>query len=290
MSPGSSVVIHKYPSIIEWTVGICQSLSENVWVKWMALLLLVLTLCILFPVYADDNDIWFHLAYGKQYVANLSWHIDQTQFSWTPVNVTDWIYGTWLGSSLLYIVYEVGGIIGLYVMQWLILISVFLMIVQYARILNDKLDMFRLMCLMLTGIVLKLTQIYVKPQLISTLFFSITVFIYFFCFQQHRQKSRWYYLYPAIMLLWVNIHGEFMVGLAFMGIALTGELIAVIIDRNWDKFKKVIIPFGVVIFIACATILINPDGIKYPISILKIWLTERDPVSQSNISVMNMWG
>jgi len=286
---GETLVIHKYPSLFEWFAEIGMSLADNVWMKWISALLLVITLIILFPVYADDNDIWFHLAYGKQYVSDFTWRIDQTQFSWTPVNLTNWIYGTWLGSSIVYLVYILGGITGLYIVQWLILITVLLLMVQYARLLNDRMDMFRLMSLMLTGIVLKLTQIYIKPQLVSTLFFSITVFIYFYCIQQQRGKKFWIYIYPIIMLLWVNIHGEFMVGLAFMGIAFTGEIIASIIEKKWNKLRGVLIPFGVSILCCCATILINPDGIKYPISILRIWLTDRDPVSQANISVMNMW-
>ena len=283
-----ALVIHKYPGFIEWIIESSMYLSENIWAKWIAAALMVVTIVIMFPVHGEDHDIWFHLAYGKQYVTNLTWQIDQAQFSWTPVDFTDWIYGTWLGSSLMYLIFEIGGISGLYVVQWIILISVLVMIVQYARLLNDRLDMFRIMCLMLTAIVLKLTQVYLKPQLISTLLFSITVFIYYYSIQ--RQNRKWYYLYPVIMLLWVNIHGEFMVGLAFLGIALTGEMLSAVIYKNWDKLKNILMPFCVSFVVSSAAVIVNPDGIKYPINILKIWLTERNPISQANLSVQNMWG
>ena len=274
---------------MEFLINLFRGISENNLTIWISLALLIITAIAIYPVFGDDNDIWFHLAYGKQYVTHMTWHIDQTQFSWTPVDVTDWIYGTWLGSSLMYLVYELGGISGLFVMQWLILITVLLLIVQYARILDDRLDMFRIMCLLLTLIVLKLTQVYLKPQLISTLLFSITVFIYYYSIQIQHNDSRAYYFYPLILLLWVNIHGEFMVGLAFLGIAFTGEVIASILYKNYDKLKKVLIPFGIVICISFIATLINPDGIKYPVSILRVWLTERDPVSKANVSVLNMW-
>ncbi|MBI5591213.1 MAG: hypothetical protein HY881_12095 [Deltaproteobacteria bacterium] len=255
----------------------------------MSVVLLVVATVAIFPVIGDDNDIWFHLAYGKQYITHFTWRIDQTQFSWTPVDVSNWIYGTWLGSSLMYLVHELGGIGGLYIMQWFILILTLLMMVQYARLLKDRLDMFRLMSLMLIFIVLKLTQVYLKPQLISTLLFSITVFIYYFSIQLQYQKSRCYYLYPIIFLLWVNIHGEFMVGLAFLGLALTGELIAAAIDKNYDKFRHVLVPFGASVVLSYVVILINPDGLKYPVSILKMWVMQPDAASQANISVQNMW-
>ncbi len=286
---GSTIVIHQYPGFIEWVADFSINLSENFWIKWIGVFLLVATIVIIFPVYGDDNDIWFHLAYGKHYVTHLTWHIDQAQFSWTPVDVTDWIYGTWLGSSIMYLVHELGGMCALYIMQWLILMAVLMMIVRYACLTNDRLDMFRLMCLMLTAIVLKLTQVYLKPQLISTLLFSITVFIYYYSIQRQHQQSRLYYLYPAILLLWVNIHGEFMVGLAFLGIAFSGEVLAALISKNRDKLRNVLFPFGVSIAVSVVAVLINPDGLNYLISILRIWLMDRDPVSQANVSVLNMW-
>ena len=287
---GSNVIIHQYPSDVEWIIKSCANLSENVWSIWIALGLVAITMFLTFPMYTDDYDIWFHLAYGKHYATNLTWHIDQTQFSWTPVDASKWIYGTWLGSTLMYIIYELGGITGLCVMQWVILISVFSLMIHYARLLQDRLDMFLAMCLILILPVLKLTQVYLKPQLISTLLFSITVFIYYYSVQLQHNKSRWYYLYPVIFLLWVNIHGEFIVGLAFLGVALTGELLTAIIDKNYVKIKTIVAPLGICIVLSSAVILINPDGLTYPISILKMWFTQRDAVSQANVSVLSMWG
>jgi hypothetical protein len=289
ISRNTRVVVHQYPSFMEFLTNQFRNISENNWAIWISLILLVITVIVIFPNYGDDNDIWFHLAYGKQYVTHLTWHIDQSQFSWTPVDVTDWIYGTWLGSSVMYLVYELGGISGLCVMQWLILIAVLLMIAQYARLLHDRLDLFRIMSLMLTAIVLKLTQVYLKPQMISTLLFSVTVFLYFNSTRQQNYKTGRFFLYPVIFLLWVNIHGEFMVGLAFLSVAFTGELIAAIIYKNYDKLKNVLIPFGTSILVSFAVTIINPDGIRYPISIIKVWLTERDPVSKANVSVLSMW-
>lgn len=283
------IVEHKYPAFIEWFAGVSVMVSENAWVKWISVGILGMTILANYPIFGDDYDLWFHLSYGKHFVSNLTWHIDPTQFSWTQTDVSNWIYCTWIGSSLMYIIYQCAGIVGLNMLQWTILLINLLLMMLYTRLLGDKLDIFRVLCLMLVALTLKLTQVYIKPQLFSTLLFTLVVFLYFYSSQLPNQKIKTYYIYPLIFLLWVNIHGEFFVGLIFVSVALLGEIVSSIIYKRFKNNKHTLVTFGGCVIVSFLVILLNPDGINYPLSIFKGLLTKPDIDNSMNVSMLGMW-
>ncbi len=65
-----------------------------------------------------------------------------------------------------------------------------------------------------------------------------------------------------IMIIWVNSHGAFITGLAFIGIDLLGQFISSInsksINKNIHQLKNSIMVF----LIACGVLLINPTGFQ----------------------------
>src|SRR5208337_2526790 len=108
---------------------------------------------------------------GKHYVQNHTMTVDHSIFSWTPAD-KDWIYNTWLGSTLLYLAYSAMGGFGLWVVQFSVLLSVFLLFVAFIKLIGDTVDINYFLGFLLVGLALNLTAIYVKPELFSTLLFA----------------------------------------------------------------------------------------------------------------------
>jgi hypothetical protein len=289
----SQVIIHEYPNFVEWIAGFSLKISESDLGKWTAAALVATAIAIYYPTYGDDYDLWFHLAYGKHYVTNFTWHIDHSVYSWTPTDTSNWIYGTWLGSSVMYIFYQyIGGYAGLSVMQWMILLSVFWGMIFYARLTSsNRTDVFCFMGVLLVALILKLTQVYIKPQMISTWLFNLTVFIYFLYKRAGHKKIFYLYSYPLIFLIWVNVHGEFFVGLIFIAVAFGGDVLSYLfLKKQGDSYSSIeIVKTGCCVVLSFAVILVNPDGINYPLSILKGLITKPEVANSVNVSMGSMW-
>jgi hypothetical protein len=170
----------------------------------------------------NDYDIWFHLAYGREFLQNLSWHIDHSQFSWTPANA-EWMYVTWLGSSLCYVIYELIGVRGLFIVHWLILAASAGVILRLARSSKVPIGIGLLTGLLVAAIVAGLAGRAIKPQIFSILMTTLTAVAYF---KFKMTPGAWIVaVLPVIFLLWVNIHGLWFFGLAFLGLALSADLL-----------------------------------------------------------------
>ena len=180
------VIVHKYPSFVEWFVdGLSQfkdwatNLSLRKSTLTISFVTLILAVLFYYPSRTEDYDIWYHLKFGEHFVKNLTFKLDHSMFSWTPAD-PNWRYGIWLGSSVLYIAYKTFSIYGLYIVQWLIFTAIFLLYWKFIKVIGDSLDINHIASLMLVFIALNLTAIYIKPEIFTTLFFTIAVFIYFY--------------------------------------------------------------------------------------------------------------
>lgn len=230
-------------------------------VKYILLLLLPVVVLLYCPTAynAEDSDIWWHLAMGRHYVTNLTMTVDHAIFSWTPV-ATDWIYNTWLGSTLLYLSFQALGGLGLWMIQWGVLIGVFLLIFLYARSVKVALTSKIIVLLLLCVLPIVPSIMLYKPELFSVFLFSAYLFTYFYGKTGNRNV---FWLFPLLMILWVNLHGGFMFGLIFV------SLIAVCETANYVLFKKNPLPSKQLVVLIVATgltylaTLINPYGIGY---------------------------
>ena len=152
--PNAQIVIHKYPSLIEWIGNSSLYISNSRVTFWICLALMAVSVLAYYPTMGDDYDIWFHLKYGEHYVKNLTWTIDHSQFSWTP-SLADWKYVTWVSSSILYIVYRLASGPGLFIVQWLILLGIGSLYLYYIKSTEGGLDIDHILGLFLVAIVIK---------------------------------------------------------------------------------------------------------------------------------------
>lgn len=101
----------------------------------------------------------------------------------------------------------------------------------------------------------------IRAQLFSLLFLVIFLFL----IEENRKGKNW--PLPALLpiyIIWVNIHGGFLIGLGIFGIYIF-ELFLSFVSRDKDFVKSLnYIKYQLAIFvIMCASTLINPYGIAY---------------------------
>ena len=219
-----------------------------------------------YPQLADDADIWWHLEYGRAVLRSLDWRIDHAAYSWTPADGS-WIYVSWLGSLILYAAYRIAGLAGLGLLQWLVFGGI---VCVYGRLLHlGRLNwsVLHVAILFLAGLTINPVALYIKPELFSHLMFAAVTAL-FFAVRLTGMNSL-YWIYAPLFLVWVNIHGGFVYGLAFLGLAWCAETLCLARqheDKNAGPAWKI---FTMSILLAAAATLVNPHGWHYWAGILE---------------------
>jgi hypothetical protein len=263
-----------HPSKISSFFAFSENLSSSEYLRWSLIALLPALILLRYSVDRVDYDLWWQMAMGKYYIAHHTLIMDLSVFSWTPTDPT-WIYNTCLGSIAVYLFYNFMGGFGLWLFQWLIFLGVFLSFYLFLRLIHLRLDVTGVTLIAAIGIACSLACRFYKPELFSLLIFSWTVFI-FYCVKITRRKFL-FYLYPLIFALWVNLHGAFVVGLVFLALAFTGELLNRIFFSGKSFTTKELVHLGVACVLSGAATLLNPYGINYLVSLFPILMNAVDP-------------
>lgn len=277
VAANEKVIVHQYPSFIEWLLDVFGYFKKRLFrianqksVLITSAIVLLAMILIYYPSRCEDYDIYYHLKFGEHFIKNWTFKLDHSMFSWTPADPA-WRYGIWLGSSALYLAYQLFSGPGLYAIQWFVFLSIIFIYFRFTRVIGDSFDMSSYLTLALVFVALNLTAIYIKPELFTTLFFTITVFIYFYT--KHTQKSL-FLIYPVLLLLWVNTHGGYLTGLAFISIALTGEAINSFFLKKGSLPPRLLKHLAIAVFASYIAVLFNPYGLDYHIGIIKSIVTE----------------
>lgn len=207
----------------------------------------------------SPNDFWWHMAVGREILA--TGQIPMVDiYSYTMAGQPYLSYQMfWLMDVWLYWWYSLGGAELILFIQSLIITStyVIIMLICWQRSRKWGVTAFSL----LFAIVLGVYAWSVRPQAISFLLGAI----FLYTMQRYRSTSNPLLLavLPVGMLLWVNSHGSFPVGLMLLGIWLGDEFWQISLARwrgeNYSQ-KKVFIA-AMVLFASAAICLLNPRGI-----------------------------
>lgn len=250
-------------SIMPTFSAFSEKLASSRYLKWIVIALLPVLILLRNPVEQLDTDLWWQMALGKYYITHHTLIADHSIFSWTPTDPT-WIYNTCLGSIVLYLVYSLMGGFGLWALQWLIFLGVFLSFYFFLRLIQRRLDVTSATIIAAIGIVCSLACGFYKPEIFSFLLFCWTVFIFFYIKLTRRKFL--FYVYPFIFALWVNLHGAFVVGLVFLALALIGEFLNRIFFSKESFTMRELLHLGVACILSLAAMLLNPYGINYLLS------------------------
>jgi hypothetical protein len=220
----------------------------------------------------NDGDFWFHLKTGE-YVMNTGLVPKQELFSFTAYG-SPWIAHGWLAGVVFYAVYSK---IGLYSLMFMfaLLATVALWLVFRRSHAHPLVRYFGI----LLGTCVVLPNLGVRPRIFSLLFTSIFLTLLTDYSADRKTRAIWW-LVP-LMVLWVNLHGGFIIGLLLIVLTLVG----IILDA-WSEGRKksTVLPslrtLSLVLLGCLIAVAVNPYGIRMyalPLEVL------RTPIFQEKV-------
>jgi hypothetical protein len=205
-------------------------------------------------------DFWWHMAIGKEIVTNGTIPTVDV-YSYTEKGQPYLSYQMfWLMEVILYSVYKLGGPELVVFLQSLMITCAYLVIFWICKLTSKS---WRIAALgVLFAAALGLNDWNVRPQGITFLLASL----FLLAIYEYRNKSHWGWLviFPACMLVWVNSHGTFVIGLALIGIWWGQEIWTAIRQRIAHKqiieVKQIVVP-GIIFGITTLICILNPRGL-----------------------------
>jgi hypothetical protein len=198
---------------------------------------------VLATTYADA-DLWGHVRFGLDMVAAQTVRIGD-RYSFTSDR--PWINHEWLAEAAMAMAYRAGGSIGLIGLRVALVAGVYAVVWASLRARMAGWARCAILLYVIVGIAWATAT--VRPQLFSLLLFALLLASLVRAGQGSRAATLWW---PPIMIVWVNAHGGWVVGLGTLGIWC-----AFAIARARSRERVVII--AALVTAGLAT-LVNPYG------------------------------
>ncbi len=236
-----------------------------------------------------DPDIWLHLKSGQYIIENKA--VPKADIFSVALEGKDWIDHSWLTQVAYYLIFRSGGADALLIFSAWVMAGAFL--VLSLAILPGRGHLALSTCIVAASIFACSLRLNLRPENISILFFALYLLII-----TRGLGTRWAYLLIPLQVLWVNMHGFFILGPLLLGLYLAADYLlrlkplakllkAPPLQRHQLRSMLVIFPLVV------AASLLNPYGHKgalYPLGIihqslissksfLYLYITELEPVS-----------
>ena len=222
------------------------------------------------------NDFWWHLRIGEYIYTNHNIP-SMNMYAWTLPAEQPFYYGAWLAEYLFFLLYRYGGLELIIAVRTLFLgITIWLVASEAKR----ESKSWRISALVITLLCLMiLNNLIVRTQMWAWIPFIMT-YLVLKRYTAGELKWQWLLLCPVSMILWVNVHGSFILGLILPGAFFLGETINKLLKQpnalNWRQIGWI----GCTGALSGIAILINPrffEIITYTINLLT------DPPSQKLI-------
>ena len=208
-----------------------------------------------------DPDMWWHVKVGESILATHRFPVTDS-YSFT-VGGHPWLAYEWLGEILFAAAGRIAGVQGLDGLLIILSCAVLLALYYLATLRsgNSKAGLVAAAVLF----ILASPSFSLRPQMLGYLFLILTLT----CLELFRQGKRgalWFL--PVIMLLWVNTHGSWIIGLGAILVYWASGLIEFhwgdLKARRWTKAERVRLSFA---FLLCLLALpITPYGARIAVS------------------------
>ncbi len=225
---------------------------------------------------STDPDMWWHLAAGRFILDTGS--VPQTDpFSYTAAG-RHWVAHEWLAEVAMYLLYQAGGYLLPVVFFAALVATTFWVLFRTLRLLT--VGVAGAAAITFWAAFMSLAGWNVRPQIFSYLFFAVYLFI---LLRSRWRTDQWIWVLPAIMALWVNLHGAFVLGLALGGLVLVGEALRTAAGgaRADALSRRELGRLALCLALAVAACTLNPSGVR-------VWAYVRqlqvDPASQTFVS------
>lgn len=220
----------------------------------MRLFVIILLFALLFISQINtvlDVDLWWNLKTGEYIVGHLD--VPRTDIFSYALENRPWIDHEWLSQALFYAAFSLFGWPGLNILKALVISLCFFTLLHLVFSRYKKISFaifFILMSILAFGY-----RSFVRPEIFSYLFLCVFLYI--------LEKEKGIYVLPFLQILWVNIHGYFILGPILIFLYSIGEFFS----KNSQKAKRL----GAALLLIIAACFINPyfyKGALYPLGIL----------------------
>ena len=182
-------------------------------------------MCVLYAstLRAAPNDLWWHLKAGEL-IAHQG--IPTTNlFAWTLPADASFTYQSWLGEWLLYQLYAHGGL-PLVVFARNLLAALTLGCISYNAWWRGT-SWLRAAFAVVLATAMASTIVTPRPQIFAWLPCALTSVV-LARYVRGELRARALALLPPLILVWVNVHGSFVLGLLLIAAYIIGETVAVV--------------------------------------------------------------
>jgi hypothetical protein len=205
-----------------------------------------------------DADLGWHLKYGEYFFK--TGEVLKTNIHSTEMAGYYWPNTGWLNDVATYAIYNWGGFLGLTLASAAVLTLTFFFFGKaYNLDFYSKAIIFPLILILEKP----LNEMSYRGQQVSIMLLGILMFLLL-----RTGIKKQLILIPLLFALWINVHGQFILGLAvlflYTGAKIFSSLLDEYPDLNFEKFKGIIIEYKLylaVCALALAATLINPFGI-----------------------------
>jgi len=230
--------------------------------------MLVVSLIVMATREVLDADFWWHLRTGQWIIENHSIpHSDP--FSYT-LGGKAWTAHEWLAEILFYGIYRLGNL-SLLALFFAGVIAASYLLVYFRSPGQPYIAGFAT----LLGAIASAPLWGVRPQMLTLLLFSLYIFLLERYFS--TEKLRYILPLPVLMIVWVNLHAGYILGLVAMGIFIAAKWLESILPDAWspDGGRKPArgstLPVLGILAASILAVIINPNGVRmftYPFETL----------------------
>jgi hypothetical protein len=212
-----------------------------------------------------DYDFWWHIATGRYIVENHEIP-SQDRFSYITEYNRELFKSTslrekflmrqyWLAQVIFYYIYTIFGPWGIVTMRSLLLTLTLWLVYKGLR----KFGVPNLLSFSLLIPVFYVLHKYTgeRPVLFS---FVLAVLVFLVIESFLKSKGKTIYFLPLVMLVWSNLHGGFALGVVFIGVYLTVEILKVILKKS-ELSKNKFYLFISLMALSLISSFLNPNGL-----------------------------
>jgi len=235
------------------------------------------------------NDFWWHGAMGRLILQTSTVPLSDS-FSYTQTGHS-FYNQSWLAQIFLYLIYQIGGLPLLILMQAGIISLTYLILLQLTIKRSENIRL-SVVFLLFTALI-SFDNLNVRPQT-----YAFPLFVAFLSiltsWRIFPTKTSPLWLLPLLMLLWVNIHGSFVLGGVLIALTFLGELLRQTLatkpTEKQNPSLKTLFFWGSLT--ACA-ILLNPRGIgvlSYVFNLLQTSAVTDLVTEWAPPTIRDLWG
>lgn len=174
------------------------------------------------------HDFWWHMAIGRD-IARTGTIPRVDTYSWSMPANTPFVYQSWLSEVIFYRVYSLGGLSAIVWLRNMLFVASLTVLGLEA---HRRSGSWRLAALAVAGVTaLILNNLTMRPQSLSWLPFVLT-WALLGSYRAGQVRARWLLAIPVMMVLWVNLHGAFVLGIVLVGLTALGESLRLLLQQG----------------------------------------------------------